>query len=381
MTRAKFDVPGFDALLGGGLVKGDSALLAGSAGSGKTTLGIQFLVNGIEKSGENGVYVTFEQLPDQIYRDSANFGWDLRSLEKAGKLRVVCTSPSLLLDADAAEAILGRAIKETNASRIVIDSLSHLAAFTSEGELRRQAYGLVMLLKRHKMTSLMLWEVAQLIGPSLAVTDMGLSFLLDAIILLRPVEIQGSIRRAVVVLKVRGSAHADSLRGYEITPSGFEIQGGFAGFTGVLSGTPTKAEENISRLKEWLVKQPRLVGSERYSELCRSVFEVPGVRYCAVRDAEGSVLAGGQKPGVPAMETAEDRQATDMRVTLMSGLFGAAPRSFGVPRLLVLAFEKLRMLGYPLGDGAIMMATVEGVSPEATINTIATIARKLGLQP
>ncbi|MDG6898477.1 MAG: hypothetical protein JRN24_01935 [Nitrososphaerota archaeon] len=65
----------------------------------------------------------------------------------------------------------------------------------------------------------------------------------------------------------------------------------------------------------------------------------------------------------------------------MSGLFGAAPISFGVPQLLILAFEKLRMLAYPLGDGAIMLATVEAGSPEVTIGAIATIAAKLGLQP
>ena len=61
----------------------DIAMLAGSAGTGKTTLGLQFLVNGINKYGENGIYVTFEELPDQIYRDAANFGWDLKKLEEA----------------------------------------------------------------------------------------------------------------------------------------------------------------------------------------------------------------------------------------------------------------------------------------------------------
>ncbi|MDG6965020.1 MAG: hypothetical protein JRN27_06465 [Nitrososphaerota archaeon] len=380
MIRSRFGVAGLDELLGGGLVKGDAALLAGSAGSGKTTLGIQFLMEGTKK-GENGIYVTFEELPNQIYRDSANFGWDLKRLEKEGHLRMVCTSPGVLLDPDAAELVLGRAIAETGARRIVFDSLSHLAAFAPEGELRTSIYSMIMLLKRHGLTSVMLWEVSQLIGPSLSVTDMGLSFLLDAIILLKPVEAEGILRRAVVVLKVRGSDHDRSLRRYEITSSGFEVKGNFSEYSGVLSGTATKGEENISQLKEWLVRQPRLVGSGRFDDLCREVLgEVPGVRYCAVRNADGEVLAGGQREGVQPIESREDREKTDMRVTLMSGLFGAAPTSFGEPQILVLVFEKLRMLAYPLGEGAILLATVEAGSPENTIDAIARIATKLGLQ-
>ncbi len=380
MNRAKFGVSGLDDLLGGGLIRGDSALLAGSAGSGKTTLGTQFLVEGI-KAGENGVYVTFEELPDQLYRDSANFGWDLKEFERAGKLRVVCTSPGLLLDPEVAEAILGRAIKETDAKRIVFDSLSHLATFTDEKTLRLRAYSLLMLLKRYKMTSVMLWEVSQLIGPSFAVTDMGLSFLLDSIILLRPVEIEGSIRRALVVLKIRGSAHDGSLRSYEITGSGVRVGQRFADYSGVLSGTPTKAEQNISQLKEWLVEQPSLIPSEHYDELCESILNVPGVRYCAVRNADGDVIAGGQKEGVSEMETTEERKGTDMRVSLMSGLFGSSPGSFGTPQLLFLGYERLMMLAYPLGGGAIMLATLEPESQEAIIGTVRSIAARLKAQP
>jgi len=379
MNRAKFGIAGLDELLGGGLVKGDSALVAGSAGSGKTTLGIQFLVNGI-RAGENGVYVTFEELPDQIYRDSANFGWDLRKHERERKLKVLCTSPNLLLDADAAEAILGRAVRETNAKRIVFDSLSHLAAFADEGALRLQVYSILMLLRRYKMTSLMLWEVSQLIGPAFAVTDMGLSFLLDAIILLRPVEMEGAIHKAVVVLKIRGSAHDSALRSYEITDGGFEVKGRFGDYSGILSGTPTRAEQSISKLKEWLVKQPKLIGSEQYQELCKSVSEIAGVRYAAVRDADGDIVAGGQKPGVPEIETTEERDDTNLRVTLMSGLFGSSPASFGRPQILVVGFQKLRLLAFPLGRGAILLATMEAGSPEGTIDAIGAIANRLGLQ-
>ena len=76
----------------------DTMMIAGSAGTGKTTLGLEYLVNGATRFGESGIYLTFEQLPDQIYRDAENFGWDLRKLEAEDKLGVVCTSRDLLLE-------------------------------------------------------------------------------------------------------------------------------------------------------------------------------------------------------------------------------------------------------------------------------------------
>jgi circadian clock protein KaiC len=370
MMRSRFGVQGLDELLGGGLVKGDSALLAGSAGSGKTTLGLQFILAGVA-AGENGIYVTFEELPDQLYRDSANFGWDLKKLEGEGKLRVMCTSPSLLLDPDAAEAILGRAIKETDAKRIVFDSLSHLAAFSDEKTMRLRVYSLLMLLKRYKMTSLMLWEISQLIGTNLAITDQGLSFLVDSIIILRPVEIDGRIRRALAVLKLRGSRHGDELRSYEITESGFTLGPPIAGFSGVLSGTPTRAQESLERLRDWLLRQPTKVERRDYRALCARVFAVPGVRYCAVRTAEGEVVEGGQKEGVPPIESDDERKGTGLGVTLISGLLSNAPRSFGKPAAVIVGFERVQLVAHSLGEGVILLVALESGSPPSSVAAIA----------
>ena len=70
-----------DEMLLGGFMEGDAVMLAGSAGCGKTTLALQYLVNGV-KFGEPEIHVSLERLPDQIYRDAKNFGWDLRKLEE-----------------------------------------------------------------------------------------------------------------------------------------------------------------------------------------------------------------------------------------------------------------------------------------------------------
>src|SRR2546425_9313755 len=88
MTRLKTGITEFDEMLRGGFLEGDAVMVAGAAGSGKTTLALQHLVNGATKYGQNGVYVTFEQLPDQIYRDAEGFGWDLKKLERSEERRV-----------------------------------------------------------------------------------------------------------------------------------------------------------------------------------------------------------------------------------------------------------------------------------------------------
>src|SRR6266481_7515478 len=99
MSRIRTGIQELDEMLHGGFMPGDAVMIAGSAGTGKTTLALQYLVNGV-KHGEPGIYVTFEELPDQIYRDAKNFGWDLRKMEEEDKFRVVCTSPDLMLESD-----------------------------------------------------------------------------------------------------------------------------------------------------------------------------------------------------------------------------------------------------------------------------------------
>src|SRR5579859_5954411 len=89
-------VSGLDELLGGGLVGGTMALVEGAPGTGKTTLGLQFIHHGVVTGGESGLVLTFEEVPQQLYRDALNFGWDLRRLVGEGKLHVICITPDVL---------------------------------------------------------------------------------------------------------------------------------------------------------------------------------------------------------------------------------------------------------------------------------------------
>jgi circadian clock protein KaiC len=241
-ARVKTGIPALDEMLHGGFMQGDSVMLAGSAGSGKTTLALQYLVNGVIHDNDRAVYLTFEQLPDQIYRDAQGFGWDIRRLEEQGKMQIVCTSPDLMLDGASGDGLLHDTIKEFQPQRIVIDSLSHFGMYIPESNLRREVYRMIMAFKTKGISSLLLYEAPQMMGNFLSVGDSGLSFLVDAIVLMKPVEINSSIRRLLGIIKMRGSDHDKLLREFEITSHGIEVQNPFTNYEGILTGSPHRSQ-------------------------------------------------------------------------------------------------------------------------------------------
>jgi len=86
-TRLKTGIPGLDQMTGGGFLMGDTTLVTGPPGTGKTTFGLQFLMQGITES-QSGVFITVEETPEKIASDALNFGWDVRKLEAEGLLRI-----------------------------------------------------------------------------------------------------------------------------------------------------------------------------------------------------------------------------------------------------------------------------------------------------
>jgi circadian clock protein KaiC len=255
--RVKTGIAEFDAMLRGGFMRGDAVMLAGSAGTGKTTLALQYLINGITTAGEGGIYLTFEQHPDQIYRDAKTFGWDLKKMEADDKLRIVFTSPDLLMGEGDPAALLEEPINAVGARRIVVDSLSHLSMFAKNDDIRQETYRVVNFFKVKGMSTLLIWESPQMLGQSFGISDVGLSFLVDAIVSLKFVEIDSSIRRAIVVLKMRGSDHDKSLKEYEITKDGVKVHASFKDYQGLMTGSPTKvaADRFVDAFREAAAKK------------------------------------------------------------------------------------------------------------------------------
>ena len=95
IERVKTGIKGLDEMLGGGLLRETANLVEGAPGTGKTTLGMQFIYNGIMQDNEPGLIITFEEFPQQYYHDAAAFGWDFKELEKKGMLKIIMTSPEV----------------------------------------------------------------------------------------------------------------------------------------------------------------------------------------------------------------------------------------------------------------------------------------------
>lgn len=236
--RIHTGVPGLDKMLGGGFLPSSVVLVRGAPGTGKTSLSLQFLIHGAVEEDEPGLLITFEEFPSSLYRDAQSLGWDLEELERQGKLHLMFTSPEVFLAGlEMPGSPLDRVLQEANVRRLVLDSATHFNRLTSDKQDLRDIYTRVANgLRREGVTSILLGEER---NSELRRTDKGgLSFIVDGIILMRYVEIESAIQRAILVLKLRGSDHQKEIRRYEIREGGLVVTDVFEGREGLLTGTP-----------------------------------------------------------------------------------------------------------------------------------------------
>lgn len=233
--RLATGIQGLDEMLRGGFLPGTVILVRGAPGTGKTSLAFQFLIEGA-RQGERGLFVTFEEFPASLYRDAESLGFDLKALERAGKLRLIFTSPDVFLESlrDPDSALYPR-LMDTAVRRAVVDSVTHFTRLTDDHVELRKIYALLVnCLHREQITTLLLSEERR---NEYRRADRGaLSFLTDGIILLRYVEVESEIQQAIVVLKLRGSDHAHEIRHYTIDEGGLIIGEPFHGRQAILSG-------------------------------------------------------------------------------------------------------------------------------------------------
>ncbi len=246
MERVKTGVPGLDEMLLGGFLSQTANLVEGAPGTGKTTLGMQFIYHGIVACGEPGLILTFEEFPQQYYNDAASFGWDFRQMEQEGKLRVMMTSPEVSkADLEQVGGRIEKWVQEIGAKRILVDSLSHFERLGKEPRhLRSIVHGFVNALKREGLTAVLTRESMALLGEDEGRDD-AFAFLVDSYILLRYVEIESAIRKAFLVLKMRGSDHDKGIRQFEITSRGIEVRAPFEGREGIMSGSPRRMVDSF----------------------------------------------------------------------------------------------------------------------------------------
>jgi circadian clock protein KaiC len=244
MNRVKTGISGLDQMLDGGFLPQTANLIEGAPGTGKTTLGMQYIYNGIVEYDEAGIILTFEEFPKQYYRDAATFGWDLKHLEKENKLRIIMSSPEVTkADLENFGGRIETLADEIQARRILVDSLSHFERLSQDPiELRSIMYSFINALKREGLTSVLTRESPALLGEAASV-DEDIAFVADSYVLLRYVEIDSTVYKAVLVLKLRGSNHAKDIRQFSISDGGITVHDKFVGQEGIMSGSPRSMAE------------------------------------------------------------------------------------------------------------------------------------------
>jgi circadian clock protein KaiC len=182
------------------------------------------------------LFMAYEETREQVHRNGASYGHDFQALEDQGLLHVVPLYPEVAsLDDHLVE--IRDLVTRLQPTRLVIDSLSALERLGSQASYREFVIGVTSFVRSVGLASLMTASSPHLVGGT-SVTESHISGLIDAIVVLRHVETASSLRRGILVLKMRGSSHEHEIRELLIGPHSMEVGEVFAGVGGILTGQP-----------------------------------------------------------------------------------------------------------------------------------------------
>jgi circadian clock protein KaiC len=227
-------VPELDAMLRGGIMRGTSTLLLGAAGVGKSSLSSRCVCSALE-SGESAAIYLFDEAK-QVYLERSNgLGVNLEPHLESGKLHLQQLDPAEVPPGEFVNDI--RAKVEGGASIVVIDSLNGwMNAMPGEQYLQLQMHELLSYLGMQGVSTFVILAQQGVMGPMQAAIDV--SYLADAIILMRYFEVTGEIRKAISIFKKRSGAHEATIRELQLRPGGIVVGEPLRGFQGVLTGVP-----------------------------------------------------------------------------------------------------------------------------------------------
>lgn len=215
VERVPTGIPGLDKIMQGGLVKGSTTLISGSAGTGKTILCAQFLWHGL-KLGENCMFITFEESAEDIIKDAKVFGWDFESYEKKGKLIIEYRPPLKTEDLFFFE----NEIRKYKITRVALDSTSVMSmTCESNFEIRRSLFKLINVLKNTGATSLLTAEIVT--GDKDRISRFGVEeFVADGAIALYSTGVGEGSYRSLQIIKMRRTKHSQDIHPLEVTNKG-----------------------------------------------------------------------------------------------------------------------------------------------------------------
>ena len=230
-----------DMLLGGGLERGTSTLLQGAAGTGKSTVATLFAANAADRGQDVAMFI-FDESSNTLLSRMSGLGYDLERHLASGRLTLEEVDPAELSPGQFAHAIR-KAVEERNAAIVVIDSLNgYLNSMPDENFLIAQLHELLSYLGQKGVATILVaahhgMMSAQMTGP------VDASYLADAVVLIRYFEIEGEVRQAVSVVKMRGGNHERTIREFRLRDGRIHVGEPLRGFRGVLSGVPERLPE------------------------------------------------------------------------------------------------------------------------------------------
>jgi circadian clock protein KaiC len=255
--RLSTGVRELDAMIGGGVPEGDSLLLAGPSGSGKSLLGTHFIAEGLRQN-EPGIVAIFEEIPAEYAHRAATFGFDFDTPQKDGSLKIIYLRP-LDLSVDETVHEIVNNVKKIGCKRLVIDSLVGFEMALAPGfraDFRESLYRMIAALTRLGVTIVTTVEVDDNFT-SMNLSNFTVSFLADDILRLRYVSINGQLRKMLLAVKMRRSDHSIDMVEYQITSKGVVIGAPLRGYQGLISGIPGPWSPQLEKVPQLRAESER----------------------------------------------------------------------------------------------------------------------------
>lgn len=229
-------IEGLDKFMGGGVDRGTSLLIAGPAGSGKSSLSLQLAYAAV-KRGERAAIFLFDERPQTLFARAAGMGMDLAPAVESGQLILRQVDPAEMTPGEFTH-LVRRCVDDEGVRLIFVDSVSgYFHAMPEERYLLLHLHELLSYLNQHQVTTVLVEAQHGMIADSVG-SRLDISYLADTVLLLRFFEFQGQVKQALSVHKRRGGPHERYIREMRLTNQGVEIGAPLSGFQGVLTGVP-----------------------------------------------------------------------------------------------------------------------------------------------